>query len=190
MTLERQEPPHTSEVCLPNLAPTTFAHAFRTSKIYVSDDEWHILPTSCTFLRQRRYGALRSHLTSMDHLFARAAIQGTIHRLAYAEDELDRTAFMNLLIPDQTFTFDVSNHMQNLPPTETRPEELFESAYQHLAGFKATQHMVGNMLITFENKGLTQARVKCQVRAYHCLEVEGRFERVTNYGLWLLDVEL
>lgn len=125
----------------------------------------------------------------MDRILAKAAIQDTLHRLAYAEDELDRAALIDLFIPNQTFTFDVSNHIQSIPPTETTPEELFESAYQHLAGFTATQHMLGNLLITFEDEGFSKAHVKCQVRAYHCLKRESRIESVTAHGLWFVDVE-
>lgn len=127
---------------------------------------------------------------TMDRLLAKAAIEDTLHRLAYAEDELDRSALLDLFVPNQTFPFDVSNHVQSIPSMETTPEELFESAYQHLSGFTATQHMLGNMLITFEDERLTKAHVKCQVRAFHCLERENRIESVTAHGLWLVDVEL
>lgn len=129
---------------------------------------------------------------TMNRLLASSSIHQTLTRLAYAEDELDRTALLALLVPNQTFTLDISNHLSSLAPTETTPEELWDSVYQHLAGFTATQHMLGNMLITFEDEeNLERASVKCQVRAYHCLEgQDGGVESVTAHGLWFVDLEV
>lgn len=125
----------------------------------------------------------------MDRLIAKDAIQDVMYRMAYAEDELDRDALLDLFIPDQTFTFDISGHLADFEPMETTPNKFWESAYHHLSGFTATQHLLGNAIITFEDDQLKRAHVKSQVHAYHCLEREGKVESVTAHGLWLVDVE-
>lgn len=60
----------------------------------------------------------------MDRLVAKAVIQETLYRLAYAEHELDRAALQDLFIPNQTFPFDVSSHVHSIPPIDTTPDEL------------------------------------------------------------------
>ncbi|KAF2167944.1 hypothetical protein M409DRAFT_22089 [Zasmidium cellare ATCC 36951] len=129
----------------------------------------------------------------MESLLAKASIQETLHRLAYAQDELDRSALQDLFIPNEPIPFDASHHMSHIPAAEVTPDQLWEAVYPHSAGFTATRHMLGNMLVTFEGEGFTKAHVKCQIDAYHCIdrrEEGGALESVTARGLWLMDVEV
>ncbi|KAK4495701.1 hypothetical protein PRZ48_012969 [Zasmidium cellare] len=89
----------------------------------------------------------------MESLHAKDSIHTLLHTLAYAEDDLDREALLSLFLPNTPFTLDLSSHLASLPPIDSTPQQLWESAYQHLAGFTATQHMLGNILITFEGEG-------------------------------------
>ena len=130
----------------------------------------------------------------MERLLAKDAILTLLTELAYAQDELDRPLMRSLFAPGRPVWFDISSHLAQYTPRQVSADELMDEVTGAIAGYTATQHLLGNQLITFgtgeaAEQAPTSAHAKVQVCAYHCIQEEGReLQSVTSRGTWNIDV--
>ena len=107
----------------------------------------------------------------MERLIAQESILKTLYQFADAEDNLDQSLLLSLFIPRQSFTFDMSSHL-GAAPMEITPTQFYDQLILSLSGFTATQHLLSNPLIEFDDENPSKARAKVKVCAHHVIEAE------------------
>ena len=128
-------------------------------------------------------------MDAMDRLIAQDEILRTVTLINKAEDDLDAELLKSCYSQTKNLTFDVSGHLEGIPPMEITPQQLWDESYRALAGFTATHHVWSNPTIDFLDHSCAKAEVNVLVIAYHCIE-EGGLKSVTARGTQEFTMEL
>lgn len=98
-------------------------------------------------------------------LLYEAQIRNLLYAISYAQDRLDTKLFASLWTEE--CHVDMSGHLPGYPPMDTSNVELSKMTLMALGGFEATQHVVSNIVVTFDPQTPDEkANAKAMVMAY------------------------